>query len=308
MKGRHRYESMTEHNDSMSQQSSENQSMMDMPSGLTADPHNAHPSTVESPPFQEADQLREGSSEFSYQRLVDAYPYCTQEREVSQMENLNLCSEVEQLRQKVSELQGRLAEQESVVRDAQESAFALMASNISVAENDDKICSRLRMIRMQWKVFAKKWAAKNMAQIGDEKHVLIKKKFKVWMAPDEDQSCDGIWTIENNRKAPSILLNTALAHSITKKIVETPFKAAYGLKGITKSLRGDRDTIMNSLDKLYAIKMKGVHCEIANFLKFSTDMTQKTTARLINGGRKQFVFLICSNAAQLPTLRNHSKP
>lgn len=260
-KRHHRRKCMTEHNDSMSWQFSENQSIMDLPARYTADSRNAHPSTVDGSPIQEMDQSYEELSNLSHQRLVAAYVDCMQEREIAQMENLSLHSEVEQSRQKVFELEQRLAEQESVVRDAQESAFALMASNISIAENDDKICSKLRMLRMQWKNFAKTWASKSLAPIRDEKYLLLRKMIDAWVASDEDQSHDGIWANDNDRKAPSILLNAVLAHFISGNIIRKPFTAVFNLQESTESVRNDNSTIMNSLDRLYALKIKGAFNE-----------------------------------------------
>lgn len=253
-KGKHRHEGMTEDND---QQSFENDSNTDSPAGCRTDSLNAHSSTLNKPAIQQSDKLRERIFRMSHQELVDAYADCIMKREIEQTENQSLFKKARKLRRRVVDLEGRLADQESVVREAQESAFALMASNISVAENDDKICSRLRIIRMQWKIFAKKWSSGVLADIQDEKYLWVREMVNAWVAPDEGQSQDGIWAIENNRKAPSILLNTVLAHFISTKIIRKPFIGAYNLKE-EGSVSFDDGNIMNSLDQLYAIKMRGL--------------------------------------------------
>lgn len=292
----------------MSPHSSGNQSIMDLPAGYTAESLNTHLSTLDSPAIQGMDQLREGLSGLSHQQLVNAYIDCMQEREIAQTENLSFRNEAEQSRQKILDLEERLADQESVVREAQESAFALMASKISIAENDDKIYSKLRMIRMQWKNFAKKWASKSMTDIPNKEHVSIRRMVNTWVAPDEYQSHDGIWATENDRKAPSILLNTVLAHFISSNIIRKPFTSAYNLKGGTKTVLYDDVTIMNSLDELYAIKIKGLLVEKYKIFLSITDMTQKTMLQPINGGLKRSPFLTGSSVTRLLNLRHHSKP
>ena len=253
----HRRKDMSEDEDCTSLQTLKNQINMKLPAGNMTNSLYAQPSTLNRPATQRTDQLRKDLSRLSHQELVDAYADCMLERETEQTKNLSLYNEAEQSRQKVLDLEKRLAGQESVVREAQESVFALMASNTSMAENDDKICSRLRIIRMQWKNFAKKWASKSMADIRDEEDHSIRRLVNAWVAPDEDQSHDGIWAIGNNRKAPSILLNTVLAHFISEKIIGKPFTAAYNLKESAETLSYDDSIIMKSLDELYAIKIKG---------------------------------------------------
>ena len=257
----------------MSQQTSEDQRITDLPARYTVDSLNAHPSTLDSPAFQGRDQLWEELSKLSHQWLVAAYIGCMQEREIARIENLGLCNELQQSRQKISELEKRLAEQESVVRNAQESAFALMASNVSVAENDDKICSKLRMLRMQWKNFAKTWASKSLAHIRDEKYILVRKMIDAWVASDEDHSHDGIWANDNDRKAPSILLNAILGHFISGNIIRKPFAAVFNLQESAEFVRHDNFTIMNSLDWLYALKMKGFSNEKCRLFASITDVT-----------------------------------
>lgn len=256
-----RCRAMTEHDGIMSQQSLENQRIMNMPAGYMPDSINAYPSILDRSPVQRTDLLRKEVSRMSHPKLVDAYVDCMLEREIEQTKNVKLYNEAEQSRQRILDLERLLADQESVVREAQESAFALMASNISQAENDDKICSRLRMIRMQWKNFAKKWASKSMADIRKKEHILIRKMVNAWVAQDEDDSSDGIWAMENNAKAPPILLNTTLAHFIAENIILKPFTAAYNLKDSAARVSCDAFTIMNSLDELYAIKIKGLLTE-----------------------------------------------
>lgn len=248
---------MTEDDASMSQQPLENQTIMDFSANHTTDSPDAQPSTLDGHPPHRTDQMRKEFSRLSHQELVNAHAKNMLDREIEQMESLTLFNALEQSRQKVSDLEKRLADQESVVRKAQESAFTLMASNTSLAENDDKICSTLRVIRKQWRNFAKKWASMSMADIRVKKHHLIKKLVDAFVAPDEDHSHDGIWAVENNRKAPSILLNTVLAQFICENIIRLPFTAAFNLEERAETDLCDDTTIMSRLEDLYAIKMKG---------------------------------------------------
>lgn len=156
-------------------------------------------------------------------------------------------AEVKSCRENISDLQSRFDFQEEIVRRAQEAAIALRASNFSMAEDDDKIRSKLNGIRREWKVFAKDWAVDDLSSIkGDGSGV--DEMFARLVEADENQSRDGLLTSQNAGKAPSILLNAELARFIGQEIILQPFISAFGYASKTNAFK-----LMDSLNQLYEL-------------------------------------------------------
>lgn len=149
-------------------------------------------------------------------------------------------------------LQSRLASQEKVVRKAQETALALRASDNSQAEDDDVIRAKLQGIRGQWKIFAKDWAVKHLPSIR-ETESRAEEMFARLVEADEKESRDGLWTLQNASKYPSILLNAELARFVGKEIISEPFISAFAYDSEINANVNEPWSTMGSLNVLYGL-------------------------------------------------------
>lgn len=148
-------------------------------------------------------------------------------------------------------LHTRLTSQEKIVREAQDSAFALMASTVSKAEDDDVVRSKIRRVRAEWKSFAKDWALKDIRDVADKHIDLYKLLCKNLVAADEVQAADGLYEPKYQARVPSMLLNAELARFIATEIVSRPFGAAYGLGANPDAAVEVSSMIMEDLGLLY---------------------------------------------------------
>ena len=160
-------------------------------------------------------------------------------------------AEVVSCRSEVSDLQNRLKGQDVDVRKAQETVFALAASKVSRAEDDDIIRSKLKGIRSQWKVFAKDWAVKHMSNIKEENKSAIDQCLSRLVEAAEDRSPDGFWSQQNASKAPTILLNAELARFLAKEIISQPFISAFAYASETNAKVEEVCPTIEALNKLY---------------------------------------------------------
>ena len=149
-----------------------------------------------------------------------------------QTEVRQLLDEIERQKSMNQSLLTQLEGQESTVREAQESAFAVVALSVPKAEDDDVIRSRLKNATSRWKQFAKKWASRSLANLKENKVELLKPLFEDLvqdriLAEDEGHSPDGIFESEHDSIAPGILLNAELARFVVIRLLDQPFTAAF---------------------------------------------------------------------------------
>ena len=161
-------------------------------------------------------------------------------------------------RRQNSELQDRLSSQDSDVRQAQESAFALMASSSSKAEDDDVICSKFKASRSRWKQFAKEWAAKDLPKTEEGITAIASRLSPNLVASDEGQSADGLWSKRHESKACALLLNAELGRFIGQEIVQRPFTTAFDHGTETDDYTNGDPTVMRNLDMLYGEFLRGL--------------------------------------------------
>ena len=156
-----------------------------------------------------------------------------------------------------AKLQEQLSRQDQDVRRAQESAFALMASNVSRAEDDETVRSKLRAVRGQWKIFAKDWALSSLNDVGDRDKAAVQHLINRLIAPDEAQARDGLMTLANRGKAAAIFLNAELARVIGQQLIVRPFISAFGLgTSFDDSAKASLFT-MNDLERIYNLSVNG---------------------------------------------------
>ena len=167
--------------------------------------------------------------------------------------------DVRVLKDEISALSSRLADQDQQVREAQESVFALMKSSHTKAEDDSIVESRLNATRAQWKVFAKEWAVKHLADVKEEWFLgaQVAQPFNTTAVPQERGFPDSLWLKSNMGKAPPILLNLELASFIGREIVTKPFISAFGFGTEQDDGSGDSLHTMNALEKLYTRPRQG---------------------------------------------------
>jgi hypothetical protein len=166
------------------------------------------------------------------------------EARVSQLE-----AEIDLYQGKTRSLIDQVQEQDSAVRKAQESAFAVVASTGPKALDDDIIRSKLKGAISQWKPFAKKWALRSLQDLEGDRLEAVRPMVEEHVAPDESDSLDGLFEQHNAGKAPAILLNTELALFIVRRLLSMPFTSAIGLGngGPSGTLKNDTAQTLQSL-------------------------------------------------------------
>jgi hypothetical protein len=167
-----------------------------------------------------------------------------------------LKTELDRIRTVNNNLQHQIEDQDSAVRKAQESVFAVMATTGPRAEDDDIVRGKLKIVTSQWKPFAKAWAIRSVSEIKDE----ATPEWKIFadlVVPDEVNARDGIWEPENDAKAPSILLNAELARFIDKEIIRQPFIAIKGLTVPQQKGSIDLSTEPSTFQTIYERTKKG---------------------------------------------------
>jgi hypothetical protein len=144
----------------------------------------------------------------------------------------------------------QVQDQDSAVRKAQESAFAVVASTGPKAEDDDVIRSKLKSATSLWKPFAKKWALKSLAELQGDRLEIAKPIFAELVAPDEAESPDGLFELCNDSKGPGILLNAELARFVVNRLLENPFTAAFQFS-TTEDANASKTETVQTLHALY---------------------------------------------------------
>lgn len=172
------------------------------------------------PPMSQLEKLKMNVQKLDHRALEEECVAWSQ-RATSAEEEVRSCKD------RLSELQSKFVSQDEAVRKAQETAFALAASESSKAEDDEIIRSKLRVIRNQWKTFAKEWAVKKSSSIKEEEWSKVDELFARLVGVDENQRPDGLWSKQSPGKAPSILLNAELARFLGKEIMSQPFISAF---------------------------------------------------------------------------------
>ena len=277
----------------------------------TGSPAPAYPVTVQEPQHnrlidlgQELEKVRRktASGEWDKNKLSQkVVEYCEWAAQL-QHKRFALLKELNAKTDECLDLQGRLLHQDQDVRKAQETAFALMASNVSSAEDDNVIRSKLKRIRARWKTFARDWALKNVDDIQDKGEFM--KLFDNLVAPDEHNSEDGLWEEKNKGIAPAILLNAELARFIAAEIVTRPFTASFGLGTKPDDTPEDTLTMMRALETIYDLSKKGTHHKVILLVRCRViDMTQMTKSLLTFGDHRPWDSLI--RQIGIPVLWNH---
>jgi hypothetical protein len=151
----------------------------------------------------------------------------------------------------------QLEDQDSAVRKAQESAFAVVASTGPKAEDDDVIRSKLKSVTSRWKPFAKKWAVRSFDELQGDRLEIARPIIEELVAPDEFKSSDGLFEPCNASKGPVILLNAELARFVVDRLLENPFTAAFQL-GTTEDANASKTETDRTLHALYLYLRRGV--------------------------------------------------
>ena len=155
-------------------------------------------------------------------------------------------------------LEEQLSQQDQEVRKAQESAFALMASKSSRAEDDETVRSKLKAVRGQWKIFAKEWATASLDYIESKDRPAIPQLIGTLVASNEVEASREITAPANRGKAPAILLNAVLARFVGQHIVQQPFISAFGLSSSVSESKESPQIIMIALERIYKSSMRGM--------------------------------------------------
>ena len=161
-----------------------------------------------------------------------------------------MSKDISSLQEEITRLSHCLAKQDENVREAQESAFALMKSSATKAEDDSVVESKLNATRAQWKAFAKEWAVKLLSDVKEEWFAGEESLVKTAVSPGTDFP-NSLWSKNNVGRAPPILLNTELAFFIGREIVTRPFISAFGFGSEQDSSLGGTPNTMDALEKLY---------------------------------------------------------
>ena len=208
--------------------------------------------------FPHGNRARERAEAWDRQKLTDEYVKNYTRRLNTQEENQLLRQQVRALQQQESELQRKLSNQDYDVRQAQESAFALLSSNAPSAEDDDIVRSRLKSIRGQWKVFAKDWALKDVRDTNSEHNVTLSQHIQRILMPENLQAKDGIMAKTNRGKAYVILFNMELARFIGEEILGRPFISAFEYNAEVPGETKSPNSTLGALEHLYNNYLEGV--------------------------------------------------
>jgi hypothetical protein len=180
-----------------------------------------------------------------------------------QAEVKQLQEETERQKSTNESLQIQLEGQDSTVRKAQESAFAVVASSGPKAEDDDVIRSRLKNATSRWKQFAKKWASRSLANLKEHNFELLKPFFEDLvhdkiLAEDEAHSPNGIFEPPHDSIAPGILLNAELARFVVIRLLDQPFTAAFTFGAVPEPDSGSTTgSAMQTLHGIYHYILQG---------------------------------------------------
>ena len=188
-------------------------------------------------------------------RFVNSYS-----KRLDMIEEIDILDkEIKELQHCNQGLQQQLSDQDQDVRRAQETAFAFISMNTPRAEDDESIRSQLKVVRGQWKIFAKDWVSKDLHRLKGDYPTEVRQLVERLLTIDELEAHDGIMAKENVSKAVAILLNTALAGFIGQHIINQPFISAFGL--LMKAADGANSSMlyMHSLGKLYRQFLEGLY-------------------------------------------------
>ena len=151
-------------------------------------------------------------------------------------------------------LEEQLSQQDLDIRKAQESAFALMAAEVSRAEDDETVRSKLKAVRGQWKIFAKEWATINFES---KDRPVVSQLIDSLTASKEAEVSREIMAPANRGKAPAILLNALLARFLGQYVIKRPFISAFGLEPPLTGSDESPQLTMATLEQIYKTSMKG---------------------------------------------------
>ena len=115
----------------------------------------------------------------------------------------------------------RLEEQETNIKNSQETISRLIKKADPVALPDNIVYSKLEMIESSWRPFAKKWALASLSGLDPSlnRHVIGIGAVNA----DSENIARLVRRFQRIPAAPSILLNTLIAHFIHKEIFDRPF-------------------------------------------------------------------------------------
>lgn len=123
----------------------------------------------------------------------------------------------------------RFTEQEESFNEAQVAAFKLLRKGGVRAEIDEDVRNDFRRLKEPWRPFAKKYA-KTLDEIDEE---ALNGACDIRKGPWPTITARGKQLLSSNPSAPSILLNTIIAHTICSYVIQDPF---FGLKsGVSSS-------------------------------------------------------------------------
>lgn len=222
--------------------------------GKTRDEESGPPSTSSEPPatvppvhpsMSELDELKVNVKRWEAPKLrEECISWC--------QEAIRAEEEVKAREISISVLQSQIVLLDNQVRKAQEKVFGLAPADVSKAEDDEIIRSKLRGVRTQWKMFAKEWAVKHLSSIKEEERPEVDKLLARPVVTDESQSRDSLWTNQSAIKA-SILLNAELARFLGKEIMLQPFISASAYVSETNAAVNASCPSMETLNQLYKL-------------------------------------------------------
>jgi hypothetical protein len=200
---------------------------------------------------------------YSHSETAEGYLRCRYVVGKLEADLRQLQDEIERQKSTNESLLTQLEGQDSTVRKAQESAFAVVASSGPKAEDDDVIRSRLRNATSRWKQFAKKWASRSLADLREHNIELLKPFFEDLvhdkiLAEDEAHSPNGIFEPPHDSIAPGILLNAEIARFVVIRLLDQPFTAAFTFGAVPEPDSGSTTgSAMQTLHGIYHYILQG---------------------------------------------------